>query len=167
MKDQPIYFHEKYAAEICNTTVEEMFSKKRKMEAVLARNLCMNFISENKFITQAENAGRFRMDHSSVPAARKKLQNWTQTNLELKQKLDKYMSVCTNKKREEDNELYGVNTIIQDGLDVFLSNEKDILLKLFNTLSGFGKGNATDEEVLTCVEEVEKSLVRIRYNFSK
>lgn len=161
------YFHEQYAAKVCNTTLEKMFSKTRKPEVVLARNLCMYFVDEMNMLSQERNANRFDMSHCSVISSKKKMNDLMGTEPALKVLFDKYMTVCKNEKRETENDRLGVNTIIHQGMATFLAEEKAVFIKLLHMLGEFGEGDASDEEVLAEVCKVEASIEKIRYNFTK
>lgn len=155
------------AAEMCGVPVQKLFTKTRERDVVLARQLCICFVDTIPGVSQAKNAGRFDMDHTSVVSTKITIKNQKETDKDFAALVNKYMYIC---RAELDNEIgreTGVSLIKERGMSAFVQEQNSVMINFMNTLNQFLSGNATDEEVMELVDEVEASIGKIRFNFSK
>ena len=160
-------YYETEAARVAGCTPKEMFSKRKPEESVLARQLAMYFMKQTTSLSLANIGLRFNKDHSTVLAAIRVVNDRCETEKDFKEMFDHYMDVCLKEKDRLYESEKGIDIIREHGLTAFLNEQNEIFVRYMHVCNQFVKGDATDDEVLLAIEEIEVAISKVKFNFTK
>ncbi len=136
-------YYEFIAAEIFNIPVIDIWKKTRKIEIALARQFCMVYRHVDLRMSQSLSAGRYDKDHSNVPSAMKKLQQYRETkdvywDLYAGFKIQCDIASKSNKKTIEpktsDERLNVSNHILSLGWRGYMTESREMIENLFKLI---------------------------------